>query len=166
MASVVPARYLYSPSSDAARIAVAAIIDKGDEVGDEVERVNFLYATAGRRALLDRVYIPSIYTTSATAIALTDYYARMSMTRDEATVITHASDAVITVGFYTTGGVLIGSIVTLTHAAGASTNQTATYTGITSTEVLIRVTVKRIATATSFEAIRVLEVALLAADLP
>jgi len=166
MASVVPGRYLYSPSSDAARIAVAAIIDKGDEVGDEVERVNFLYATAGRRALLSRVYLPAVYTTSATAIALPDYYARLATTRDEAHVITHASDAVITVGFYTTGGVLIGSIVTLTHPAGASSDQQTTYTGITSSEVLIRVTLKRITTATSFEAIRVLEIALLAADLP
>ena len=166
MASVVPTRYTFQASDDTARIAVAAVIDKLDEVADLIERNNFLYAAGNRRAVLERHFLPAITTNSATEIALPDYYSRMSTTRDELEVTTQADDAVIRVQLYTTGGSTLGSLVTLTHPSGGQTTQTATYTGITQTEILIRVDIKRNSSSATWHSIRLLEDPLLHGDLP
>ena len=166
MATVVPTRYTFAQADDTSRIAVAGVIDKAGEVGELVERNNFLYAAAGRRTLMERVFVPAVVTSSATPIALPDYYSRLAVGRDELVVSTRADDAVIRVQLYTTAGAALGTLVTLTHASGGASTQTATYTAITQTEILIRIDIKRNSSSATWHSIRLLEEALLAADLP
>jgi len=167
MAAVVPTHYQYDTPGDSSRIALARTIGESGEVADYVERPNFLYAASNLRAIHERYYRPTLQTTSTSIIALPLYYTRLSTTRDEVEVFTGASNAAVTVGIYTTGGSLIGTAYTHTHSGASLTNNFATYTGITSTEVLVGVTI-RVPTSGTAELyfVRVLEEVLLPADLP
>ena len=167
MAGVVPTHYQYDIPGDSTRIALARTIGQDDEIGDLVERPNFLYASSNLRSVFGRYFRPALETTSTTAIALPLYYSRMALTRDEVEVLTGGSNCTVTVGIYTTGGILIGTAYSHTHSGGSFTSNFATYTGITSTEVLIGITIKVPTTGTAnLNLVRVLEEPLLAVDLP
>ena len=160
MAATIPARFLLKQGADLTRIALGRTIDKSGEVGDWIERTNYLYSVSNRRAIFGRVWLPLLTTTSASPIALPDYTARVSKTR--------TTLAVVTVGIYNaSSGAVLGSAVTLTHPAGSYTQQApATYTGVTVQDVLVRVSVNRNASTASLSSVRVLELAVAAADLP
>ena len=167
MAAVVPTHYQYDTPADATRIAVARTIGEDGETADYVERQNFLYASSNLRAIFGRYWTPTLQTTSTSAIFLPLYYTRLSTTRDEVEVFTGASNATVTVGIYTTGGSLIGTAYTHTHSGGSLSNNFATYTGITSSEVLVGITIRVPTSGTAaLYFVRVLEEPLLAADLP
>ena len=135
MAANVPTHYQYDIPQDSTRIALARTIGQSGESADYVERPNFLYAASNLRAIFERYYRPELQTTSTSAIVLPLYFTRLSTTRDEVEVFTGASNATVTVGIFTTGGSLIGSAYTHTHSGGSLSNNFATYTGITSTDV-------------------------------
>ena len=168
MAATIPARFLLKQGADLTRIALGRTIDKSGEVGDWIERTNYLYSVSNRRAIFGRVWLPLLTTTSASPIALPDYTARVSKTRTTLAVVSYAQDAVVTVGIYNAAsGALLGSAVTLTHPAGSYTQQApATYTGVTVQDVLVRVSVNRNASTASLSSVRILELAVAAADLP
>lgn len=167
MAANVPTHYQYDIPQDSTRIALARTIGQSGESADYVERPNFLYAASNLRAIFERYYEPQLQTTSTTAIVLPLYYTRLSTTRDEVEVFTGASNATVSVGIYTTGGSLIGTAYTHTHSGASLSNNFATYTGITSTEVLVGITIKVPTSGTAkLFFVRVLEEVLLAADLP
>lgn len=167
MAGVVPTYYQYDTPNDATRIALGRTIGQSGEVADFVERPNFLYASSNLRAIFERYYLPALETTSTSAIVLPLYYSRMSTTRDELEVFTGGSNCTVTVGIYTTAGSLIGTAYSHTHSGGTFTSNFATYTGITSTEVLVGITIKVPTSGTAnLNLVRVLEQPLLAADLP
>ena len=65
MASTAPTRFDVQPGDDLGRIALAATIDRLDEQGDNISRVDWLYASTNRRALFCRAYLPAITTSSA-----------------------------------------------------------------------------------------------------
>ena len=167
MAANVPTHYQYDIPQDSTRIALGRTIGQSGESADYVERPNFLYAASNLRAIFERYYRPQLQTTSTTAIVLPLYFTRLSTTRDEVEVFTGASNATVSVGIYTTGGSLIGSAYTHTHAGASLSNNFATYTGITSTDVLVGITIKVPTSGTAkLFFVRVLEEVLLAADLP
>ena len=167
MAANVPTHYQYDIPQDSTRIALARTIGQSGESADYVERPNFLYAASNLRAIFERYYEPQLQTTSTTAIVLPLYFTRLSTTRDEVEVFTGASNATVSVGIYTTGGSLIGTAYTHTHSGASLSNNFATYTGITSTEVLVGITIKVPTSGTAkLFFVRVLEEVLLAADLP
>jgi len=167
MAATIPARFLLKQGADLTRIALGRTIDKSGEVGDWIERTNYLYSVSNRRAIFGRVWLPLLTTTSASPIALPDYTARVSKTRTTLVVVSYAQDAVVTVGIYNaSSGALIGSAVTLTHAAGSYTQLKINYTGVTVQGVLVRVSVNRNATTASLSSVRILELAIAAVDLP
>lgn len=170
MATALPARFKAATSGDAARVAIAAVIEKLDEVSDHVERPNFLYAVAGRRVLTDRVFQAALTTTSASFLALPDWFARLSETRDEVEVITFAEDAVIQVSlFNASSGGGMGTPATLTHPSGSGSTQAATISIPAPSlveEILVRVEFKRNVTSASFYSVRVLEESLTSPDIP
>ena len=167
MAANVPTHYQYDIPADSTRIAVARTIGKDGESADYVERPNFLYAASNLRAIFERYWRPQLQTTSTAVISLPLYYTRLSTTRAEVEVFTGASNAPGSVGLYTTGGSLIGTAYTHTHSGGSLSNNFATYTGITSTEVLVGITIRVPTSGTAaLYFVRVLEQPLLAADLP
>tara|TARA_Y100000114_G_scaffold155080_1_gene178447 strand:+ start:884 stop:1387 length:504 start_codon:yes stop_codon:yes gene_type:complete len=167
MAANVPTHYQYDIPQDSTRIALARTIGQSGESADYVERPNFLYAASNLRAIFERYYRPQLQTTSTTAIVLPLYFTRLSTTRDEVEVFTGASNATVSVGIYTTAGSLIGSAYTHTHSGSSLSNNFATYTGITSTDVLVGITIKVPTSGTAkLFFVRVLEEVLLAADLP
>ncbi len=167
MAAIVPTRFVFSIGGDVERVSVASVIEQKLEQSDNIERVNNLYANANRRAAASRFFVPPIVTTSATYIVLPDWYARMSATRTVLSFVTYASDAVILPQVYNaTSGAAIGSMSAHTHATGAATVLTTLYSSISVEAILIRVGVKRSSSSTTIHAIRALEVALVAADLP
>lgn len=167
MAANVPTHYQYDIPQDSTRIALARTIGQSGESADYVERPNFLYAASNLRAIFERYYRPQLQTTSTTAIVLPLYFTRLSTTRDEVEVFTGASNATVSVGIYTTGGSLIGTAYTHTHSGASLSNNFATYTGITSTDVLVGITIKVPTSGTAkLFFVRVLEEVLLAADLP
>ena len=167
MAAIVPTHYQYDTPADSTRIALGRTIGKSGEVADFVERPNFLYASANLRAIFERYFRPTLTTTSTSNVTLPDYYTRLSTTRDEVEVLTEGANCTVTVGIYTTGGALIGTAYSHTHSGASQSTNFATYTGITASEVLVRVSIKvpSSGTASLFFA-RVLEQPLLAADLP
>lgn len=167
MAANVPTHYQYDIPQDSTRIALARTIGQSGESADYVERPNFLYAASNLRAIFERYYRPELQTTSTSAIVLPLYFTRLSTTRDEVEVFTGASNATVTVGIFTTGGSLIGSAYTHTHSGGSLSNNFATYTGITSTDVLVGITIKVPTSGTAkLFFVRVLEEVLVAADMP
>ena len=167
MAANVPTHYQYDIPQDSTRIALARTIGQSGESADYVERPNFLYAASNLRAIFERYYRPELQTTSTSAIVLPLYFTRLSTTRDEVEVFTGASNATVTVGIFTTGGSLIGSAYTHTHSGSSLSNNFATYTGITSTDVLVGITIKVPTSGTAkLFFVRVLEEVLVAADMP
>ena len=142
MAANVPTHYQYDIPQDSTRIALGRTIGQSGESADYVERPNFLYAASNLRAIFERYYRPQLQTTSTSAIVLPLYFTRLSTTRDEVEVFTGASNATVSVGIYTTAGSLIGSAYTHTHSGSSLSNNFATYTGITSTDVLVGITIR------------------------
>lgn len=171
MGAILPANgFLYSPGGDLQRIALGRVIEQSGEIGDHVERVNTLYSAANRRALYSRFWIPALRYGVSSAADMPDVYAVSSVDRDELAIVTYGRNIVVKVSVFNAAtSALLGSAQTLTHTGATLTEQTATYTGITVQQVLIRVNLAEDNSAVAdgnLHSLRVLEIATTAADLP
>ena len=157
MGSTAPARFDVQPGDDIGRIALAATIDKLDEQGDNIGRVDWLYASTNRRALFCRSYLPAITTTSSTFLDFGRSLARLSTSRENITITTLADDAAIQIKVvsYSTGSLL--ATATATHASGGATVQTTAITGITTTEIYFLISLKKNTTTATLNTITIIE---------
>jgi hypothetical protein len=157
MASTAPTRFDVQPGDDLGRIALAATIDRLDEQGDNISRVDWLYASTNRRALFCRAYLPAITTSSAAFLDFGRSLCRLSTSREDFTITTLADDAKIRVQVYSYSAGTLLATGTATHASGGATVQTTAITGITTTELYLVIGVSKNTTTATLNTITIIE---------
>lgn len=164
MAVTLPSRFLYPVAGSDPRIALARTIDQDDEIGDLVERPNYLYAYANRLQVYAWDFPDPVLTTSS--VQLEDVYFKLQTDRDDLYISAYGQDADITVAVYNTSLVLQDTTGSLTTSTGSYSEVSATITGLSIAEGYIRVTIDKQVTEAAVTSVRVVEGPMGSSDIP
>lgn len=151
---------------DRGRIALGQPLTP-EEVADIIERPHYAYGVGGRRELAKLPTIGAVETTSLTYVTVCELYVQLATTRDNVDVEIYGTNVTVQVEIEEADGTAIDSATLTRTTVGTATDS---ITGITPLPaVLVRVSM-RVPTSgsgtASLEAVRVLESALVASDLP